>query len=349
MRSNFTTRFLFTLTVFATLSMICTESYARGRGGGGGRSGGGRASAGGGRAGAGGGRATEGRGNLSSRGGDQGLRLGGGVSKPGDQSGKLGDRSGRAGDLSRPGNLSSRPGNLGSGLADRGQLQGLLGRQNGQLGNQFSQQKGQFQQSAQGRASQFQSGSQPFTASWYAAHPNAWQATHPNAGLAVVASTAAVAAWVGTGYYPPASSGGSTTIIYEEAPEVATTESAAPAPVLTNVAPAEAAQPTHVEDWLPVGIYTLATSKDTPALLMLQLVVDHQGTLRGVYYDSITDTSHNIVGKLNPSTQVAQWRLESSDQVTFQAPLDELTRSAGTLQVSMPSGPQRWLLARVEN
>jgi len=239
---------------------------------------------------------------------------------------------------------------LSAGFADRTQFQGLLGKQSRQLSGNLSQPRGQFQQNAQTRANQFQGGTQPFTASWYAQHPNAWQATHPHAGAAAVASTAALAAWVGTGYYAPASSDGSdTTIVYQAAPEEAAPEASTPGTVAANAAPTATPQPANAEEWLPVGIYALATAKDAPALQMLQLVVDHQGTLRGVYYDSVTDTSHNVVGTLNPSTQVAQWRLESNSQTTFQAPLQELTQPSGNLQVTGPSGPHLWRIAQVES
>jgi len=343
MRSTVARRLLFTLTVIATLSMICSEACARGRGGGGGRSGGGRS--GGGRAGASGG------------GRDMSSRAGGVVSKPGKLSdSKLGSHSGKPGpgqvgnrSLGK-GNLSSRAGGLRSGLADKGQLQGLLGKQSGQLSGNRPQQNGQFQQNAQAKANQFQGGAQPFTASWYVQHPNVWQATHPRAGAAVVASTAAVAAWVGAGYYAPASSGGSsTTIVYQAPPEEARLEEASPVTVLANGTPTTSAQPANTEEWFPVGIYALATTENSPALLMLQLLVDHQGTLRGVYYDSVTDSSHNLVGTLNPNTKIAKWRLESNSQVSFQASLDELTQPSGILQVTVPSGLQQWQLARVES
>ena len=333
MRLIATRRVLFSLTLVATLAMICSQADARGRGGG--RSGGGR-----------GGASAGGR-NNSSRPSGGGSRAGGAFSNPGSHADQLG--AGQfGGQASGAGNISSRSGSLGSGLADKSQLQGLLGQHSGQPNGKAAERNGLHQQNAQTKANEFQNGPQPFTASWYAQHPNAWQATHPHAGAAAVATTATVAAWVGGAYYAPAGSGdSSTTIIYEAAPEEATT-AVAPAATPTYAAQPAPVQPANAEAWFPVGIYQLATSKDVPALLMLQLVVDHQGTLRGVYYDSITNTSHNIVGTLNPSTKVAQWRLESGSQVTFQASLDELTQPAGTVQVNVPAGPQRWQLARVE-
>ena len=330
MKSVFCRRLLFALTTLATFSMICSESFARGPGGGR-RSGGGRAGA-------------------STRGGGGGARSGRAISQPTRSPGQLRGTSAGAG------NHSPRSGGLNSGLADKSQLQGLLGKQSGQLSSKLSeqsgklQQNGQFQQNAQSKANQFQSASQPFSPAWYADHPNAWQATHPHADAAVVASTAAVTAWVGAGYAPASSGGSSTTVIYEEAPREAAPEEAANATSTLPVATTNAspAPPANAEEWFPVGIYSLATTKLSPPTVMLQLVVDHQGKLRGVYYDSITDTTHNIVGTLDPNTRVARWQLESSGQAIFQASLNELTQPTGKLQVKLASGPQQWLLTRVE-
>jgi len=101
------------------------------------------------------------------------------------------------------------------------------------------------------------------------------------------------------------------------------------------------------ESWLPIGTYAVSTTKNAPALQMVQLVVDRQGTLRGVYYDSVTDTTHNLLGEIDSNTQIAKWQLESNAQISFHAPLNDLTQPTGNLQVNMPAGAQQWLLARV--
>lgn len=315
MRSLAKSRFLFAFTVLATLSMIGSEAFARGgRGGGGGR--GGRSAA-------------------PSR----------GRSAPSQHA--AGPRTGNASPGGRAGQFSGQASNLSSGLANNSQFQGMLQQQAGQASGKFSQQQGQFQQNAQTKANDFKSGSQPFSPAWYAEHPNAWQATHPHADAAVVASAAAVTAWAGGAYYNNGG-GGSSTVVYESAPAEAASEEAAPESSPNGAAPTPAtAADINTENWFPVGTYSLATNKDAQALLMVQLVVDHQGTLRGVYYDSVTNTTHNLVGTLDTNTKIAQWQLESNSQVTFQAPLNELTQAAGNVKVNLPNGPQQWLLSRI--
>ena len=226
-------------------------------------------------------------------------------------------------------------------LSGGSQLSGMLNQQTSQVRNNLANRSGQLQQNAQNWANQFQNRPQPFTPAWYAQHPNAWQYTHPHADAVAVASTAAVATWIGAAYAPVSSGGSSTTVIYESAP--AETVAAEP------MDPPEAAadETLNSEEWLPLGVFAVSTDEKSPALVMLQLVVDHQGTLRGVYYDSITDTTHNIVGTVDRNTQLAQWQIESSSQVAFQTPLSELTQDAGALELLVPAGPQKWHLTRV--
>jgi len=249
-------------------------------------------------------------------------------------------------------NLSTRVGDGGAGLLDASQFQGTLQQQLIQRDNQrlqsqeqLSQQHEQLQQNAQNWANQFQNRPEPFTPAWYAEHPNAWRNQHPHADATVVASTAAVAAWVGANAYAPAYGGSSATVVvYESDPPTDESDYADADGGDAQAAPSEPAG-----TWLPIGVYAMSTAAQAPATLMLQLVVDHDGKLQGVYYDSITNTSHNLSGAVDQTTLVAHWSLESSEQVAFQAPLEQLTQPSGTLQVNLPAGPQEWRLVRVEN
>jgi hypothetical protein len=82
---------------------------------------------------------------------------------------------------------------------------------------------------------------------------------------------------------------------------------------------------------------------------MLQLAVNRQGELRGVYYDSITATSQNLSGRIDQSTQLAQWSLDSNPQITFRANLSQLTQPTGSIEVIQPAGAQQWRITRQEN
>jgi hypothetical protein len=296
----------------------------------------------------------EARGGRGGRGGGGGARpSGGGRPSPGV--------SNPAGNLG--GQLSNAPGNLGASQQLQGALQqagrgghqqSLTNRNSGQnLQSQFQQHPGQWQQRTDGQrsgeakqniqnqAGEFQSGAEPFSPAWYADHPQAWQYTHPHADAAAVATTAGVTAWLGAAYYAPTESGGSsTTVVYQEVPAEETAPPEPTAPIAANVAPVQ-------EEWMALGTYSLVANPSSPPTLMLQLAVDHAGRLKGVYYDSLTNTTHNVSGTLDRASQLAQWSLDTNPQLVFSAPLDELLKPNGNVQVKLATGPQQWQLVRL--
>jgi hypothetical protein len=201
---------------------------------------------------------------------------------------------------------------------------------------------GETKQNFQSQIGEFQSGSEPFSPAWYADHPQAWQYTHPHADAAAVATAAGVTAWLGAAYYTPAESGGtSTTVIYQEVPAEETVPQELPAAAVANVAPVP-------EEWMTLGTYSLIANPGSPPTLMLQLAVDHRGQVKGVYYDLLTNTTHNVSGTVDRTSQSAQWSLDGNQQLIFTAPLNELLKSAGTVEVKLATGPQQWQLVRLE-
>ena len=162
-----------------------------------------------------------------------------------------------------------------------------------------------------------------------------------------MATTAVVTAWLGNAYVAAPGTGGgvsSTTVIYESAPVEEAAVEELPTTTLANVAePAASA-----EEWLLLGVYSLTTSTAIPPTQMLELNVDHQGVVRGLYYDSITNTTQNVVGSIDSTTQVVRWTLESNNQLTFQVPLNDLMQPTAKVQVALPTGMQQWHLTRVE-
>ncbi len=89
-----------------------------------------------------------------------------------------------------------------------------------------------------------------------------------------------------------------------------------------------------------------ASDSGEPSSRFLQLSVNRTGELRGVYYDSITNTSQNLAGRIDQSTQVAQWSPESNSATRFSAILNDLTSSSGTMSVTQPNGKHQWRITR---
>jgi hypothetical protein len=103
-------------------------------------------------------------------------------------------------------------------------------------------------------------------------------------------------------------------------------------------------------EWLGLGAYTLLTGPDDPGTRILQLSVDKHGHVRGSYFDMITNTTQNVYGVINQTTQQVRWTLETNRQLTFVATLDQLTQPQGAVNVKLPGGQiQQWDLVRMED
>lgn len=244
------------------------------------------------------------------------------------------------------------------GLQDKlgGKLQSRDGDFPASAQNSLASRSGEHQQNAQNAVQDFQAGAQPFTAEWYAAHPNAWQQTHPHADAwAAAATTAGVATWLGWAAYEStdddAESGDAyySTNYYEAPAEDDTDDVEEDVSTDEEASDDTAAEPEDVAagDWLALGNYTVLNDGGLPTSRFLQLSVDRQGNLRGTYYDGISNTTQNLRGHVEQSTQQAQWRLDSNPQVVFRTNLADLTEPSGSIQLQYPSGQQEtWNITR---
>ncbi len=275
---------------------------------------------------------------------------GGGGGRGGNAGGRAGGGGGNRGlDLSKRDVKKNDGPNLNAINANGGlnetakKFQGAPGKfsiQDGSAQQNWKTRNGEFQQKGQSAFQDFNNGPQPITAEWYADHPAAWQSTHPHADAWAVASAAGVAAWLGWAAQP--AYGTSNTVVYQEAPAEETDSS--------EDAYSNQSESTQDDtEWLALGVYSVLSNTGEPTSRLLQLTVNRQGDLRGVYYDSITATSQNLSGRIDQSTQLAQWSLDSNPQISFRANLNQLTQPTGTIEVTQPAGNQQWRIARQEN
>ena len=205
--------------------------------------------------------------------------------------------------------------------------------------NRDWQARDQYRQNVQNRWNNHQNGPQPFTRAWYAQHPNAWHAAHPYAYQRAATTAAALGAWLGWAAAPQESSS-STTVIYDDTPNgVEETD------IYTNASPAEIVLPEG--DWLPLGVYSIVTAPDQPSMQLVQLAVDRNGVVRGVYYDAMTNSTHSVVGSIDRATQRARWTLESNPNLSFTTGVEQLTQPDGMVEVMLPSGTRQWQLVRL--
>lgn len=189
---------------------------------------------------------------------------------------------------------------------------------------------------AQGRVTSMQAAlagrTQPFTAGWYAEHPNAWQYTHPYANWWAVGGAVALTQWLG---YPVAV--GTT---------AATGTEAAATEATTNDATAAAAAPPSDLEWMPLGVYAAGPKGTSDAHVYLQLAVSRKGELKGNYYDAVSNATQPVTGSIDKDTRKATWKVGSGSQ--FDTTLDALMKTPSDVTVKAGSGTQTWELVQME-
>lgn len=188
---------------------------------------------------------------------------------------------------------------------------------------------------------------QPFTPAWYAQHPNAWHVTHPYANeAALVATTAAVTAWLTTPYRVATPTTVSSTSSYPVPVETSSAPVAGvPAEEQTDQpadqgAPAGPA-PEDAANWMDLGVFTLVPASSGPATRMFQLAVHHDGTLRGSLYDRLTESVTPLAGKVDDETLQATWSAEgTAGGAQFAEAVQHLTQPQGVVTVTLSDGTE---------
>lgn len=173
---------------------------------------------------------------------------------------------------------------------------------------------------------------QPFTAGWYAEHPNAWQYSHPYANWWAVGGAVGLTRWLG---YPVAA--GTTT--------ATGTETAAASDAPADAAAATDAPPSDLE-WMPLGVYAAGPKGTSEAHVYLQLAVSRAGELKGNYYDAVSNATQPITGSIDKDTRKATWKVGSGSQ--FDTTLDGLMKTPSDVSVKAGSSTQTWELVQME-
>jgi len=186
---------------------------------------------------------------------------------------------------------------------------------------------------------------QPFSKAWYAQHPNAWKIAHPYAGPAAAAvTTAAIATW----FAVPATAGGYTTVVTEGDTYVGDTYVTSEPSAAPNQDTHDASIANNPNEWMDLGVFTLKPMDQANATRMLQLAVAKDGTLRGSHYDLLSEETDPIQGSVDKEQLEATWTIGNSHSVSFNAPLDELTKPVGNVMIHLPDGKTvPWVTERV--
>ncbi|QDU90258.1 hypothetical protein Pla175_36600 [Pirellulimonas nuda] len=125
---------------------------------------------------------------------------------------------------------------------------------------------------------------------------------------------------------------------------------AASAMDLATVQPPAGQAAAEAAEWMPLGTFAVSSDEqDDSAGRAMQLAVDKEGVVSGVYYSSDTDAAQTVLGQVDKETQRVAFRIGESEDIVAETGLYNLTKDEAPLLVHFgPDKVEYWLLVRLE-
>jgi hypothetical protein len=194
-----------------------------------------------------------------------------------------------------------------------------------------------------------------FHGGWWAQHPGAWRAARWTTAAAVwaTASWATCSSYCGYPAEPVYYDYGSN-VVYE-GDTVYVNGDAVGTPLeyvqqaVTIADTGKQAQATMEEEWLPLGVFAMIQGEQVNGNDLFQLAVNKAGTLRGNYYNALSDTTLPVYGSVDKKTQRAAWTVGDRKDTIYEAGFANLTKAETTMLVHFGKDrTQQWTLVRIE-
>jgi hypothetical protein len=202
-----------------------------------------------------------------------------------------------------------------------------------------------------------------FTPQWWKDHPNMAHAYWDNHGRHRwnywwrPASWAALGAWVaGASWSAPTYYDYGTSIYYDGdqvydsgGKPVATAEDYYQQ--ANDIAASAPEVPQQDAEWLPLGVFALSRDEATDSNMVLQLTVNKDGVIAGLYYNTSTDTSRPIKGMVDKQTQRAAWTFADgkNTDIIMETGIANLTQDQTEALVHFgKDNTQKWLMVRLK-
>lgn len=171
-----------------------------------------------------------------------------------------------------------------------------------------------------------------FNPSWYGAHPGAWAAAGWSAGAAwAVPSYADLAGYWGVPADDAPNYDYGTSVVYQnndvyfDGQDAGTAQQYAEQ--ATNIAAqGQAATPAPTDDWKPLGVFAMVQGDEKTSNYIFQLAVNKDAVIRGNYYDGVMDTTTDVFGSVDKTTQRAAWTIGKKKDRVFEAGVYNLTQ-----------------------
>jgi hypothetical protein len=194
-----------------------------------------------------------------------------------------------------------------------------------------------------------------FNGGWWGRYPGAWRA----AGWATAGAVFGAAIWGACSSYcgypaEPAYYDYGSNVVYEgdtvyvNGDSVGTQqEFAQQAIVIADTG--KQAEASKEEEWLALGVFAMVQGQQVNGNDLFQLAVNKAGTIRGNYYNVLSDTTLPVYGSVDQKSQRAAWTVGDRKEPIYEAGVANLTKAETTMLVHFGQDrTQQWTLVRVE-
>jgi hypothetical protein len=102
-------------------------------------------------------------------------------------------------------------------------------------------------------------------------------------------------------------------------------------------------------EWLPLGVFAMIQGDRTDSNDLFQLAVNKAGTIRGNFYNVLTDTTLPVYGAVDKNTRRAAWTVGDKKEPIYEAGFANLTKAETTMLVHFGKDrSQQWSLIRID-
>jgi hypothetical protein len=110
--------------------------------------------------------------------------------------------------------------------------------------------------------------------------------------------------------------------------------------------------PADQSKWMSLGVFALTPdgkAAGAEATLFLQLVISKEGIINGTLNDSSTNTTQNIEGMADKTSQRCAWTVVGKTRPIMETGIANLTENTAPALVHFADGQtQQWLMVRLE-
>ena len=167
-----------------------------------------------------------------------------------------------------------------------------------------------------------------FTADWYARYPQAWRPAQPPTDWWRAADAATLSSWLER----PVSQAGTGAAELGAVKTTGAEEVGADGLRSVLVLPAGHDHRVNDTDWLPLGVFAVMLPGGSEPHNYQQLAADREGTIKGNFYDEISDTVQPIAGTIDRNTRKVSWTVGANGS-RFTAALDAFATAPRNVRV----------------